>query len=167
MHKDLSESIWYKSLEKESDRGAAVIGAGLLDELLKDLLMATFVDENELCDERDLGSFYTRIKLVYSLGFIGAKTYNDLEIIRKIRNEFAHNHYLIDFDNQKINDLVKNIQYTAPKNSHASKHIHPFIFSVTIMASRLEKLIKKQKHASKGKDIEIIGKSISCARDRR
>src|SRR5262249_25604196 len=37
-----------------------------------------------------LGSFGARTKLVYALGLIGATARRDLDLVRRIRNEFAH-----------------------------------------------------------------------------
>ena len=80
----------------ESDRGAILISAALLDECLRSLIAIFLVDDkkevNELLGsekhyERPLGTFGARIKTAYCLGLISRDEFDDLRIIQKIRKE--------------------------------------------------------------------------------
>ncbi|MBE3654823.1 MULTISPECIES: MltR family transcriptional regulator [Vibrio] len=82
-------------LIEESDRGCALMAVAFIDELLIDLLKAYFV-ENEALTKRllsssgSLGSFSSRIDMAYALGLMSKNVVHDLNILRKIRNDFAH-----------------------------------------------------------------------------
>ncbi len=80
---------------RESDRATAVLGAASLDEEILQLLTQFLVDdENEVRDlldnERPLGAFGARIRAAYCMGLIAKEEFQDLKLIKAIRNEFAH-----------------------------------------------------------------------------
>ncbi len=52
-----------------------------------------------------LGSFATRIGLAYALGIYGPRTRHDLQILKDIRNAFAHANLAINFDTREVADL--------------------------------------------------------------
>jgi Mannitol repressor len=56
-----------------------------------------------------LGSFASRIKLAYLLGIITVSLYSDLEIMRKIRNSFAHGRQTVRFSDQSIKDRCRSL----------------------------------------------------------
>lgn len=94
-------------LMNESDRACALMAAAFLDDQLKELLSANFVDDksvrNRLLDQRGpLATFSSRIDMAYALGLIGKKALYDLNILRKIRNEFAHTAAPLSFEDVKI-----------------------------------------------------------------
>ncbi|MCI5057566.1 MAG: hypothetical protein MRY83_15740 [Flavobacteriales bacterium] len=89
-----------KSLEKEfkseSDRALAILGASAIDHSLGELLERTLIkvsknQEKLLTSDGPLSSFSSRIEICYRLGIISIKLRNSLHLIRKIRNDFAHN----------------------------------------------------------------------------
>lgn len=82
-------------LEQYSDRSAAIIGAAMVDEVVRDSIAAKFhVSDDKslplLAPEGPIGSYGARIRLAYALGIIGPIAYADLACIGKIRNKFAH-----------------------------------------------------------------------------
>src|ERR1051325_129004 len=82
-------------LERESDRGAALVGAAFLDDVLDVLLRAAFINEPDVVGKlmgmgRPLESFGSRAHLSYCMGLLGADVYADINLIREIRNDFAH-----------------------------------------------------------------------------
>ncbi len=84
---------FYEELQQEGPRGGVLLGAAFLDEHLRQLLQAFFVDHSasrELLQGYSLNSFSTRINLAFSLGLIPRDMHKDLCRIRDIRNEFAH-----------------------------------------------------------------------------
>jgi hypothetical protein len=91
----------------ESDRGAALTGAALLDDLLADVIRAGFVDdpkhvESLLKTDGPLGTFSARIKLAYCVGWIGPDVRDDLNLVREVRNKFAHVRTKIEFSDAGI-----------------------------------------------------------------
>jgi DNA-binding MltR family transcriptional regulator len=84
-----------EELNKESDRGAVLISAAFLDDLLRRTLRAFLIENTsakELVDEYPgpLSTFSARIHAAHALGLISDDERHDCHLIRKVRNEFAH-----------------------------------------------------------------------------
>jgi hypothetical protein len=81
-------------LRRESDRAVAVLGPAYADAILEDLLRAFLIEGKSadalLAVEGALGTFSSRINLAHALGLIRDSTHHDLELLRRIRNDFAH-----------------------------------------------------------------------------
>jgi len=93
LNEDVSRLV--EDLERESDRGAALVGAAFLDDVLDVLLRSAFVNEPEAVNKlmgmgRPLESFGSRAHLSYCMGLLGADVYADINLVREIRNDFAH-----------------------------------------------------------------------------
>lgn len=87
-----------------------------LDAQLTQLLEARLVKKAALtkalfAPTGPLASFSVRIDLAYLLGFIPSSARRDLHLIRKIRNEFAHNASLISFDDQALAARAKVLKF--------------------------------------------------------
>jgi hypothetical protein len=99
----------------ESDRACAVLGAALLDARLESLYnrrLRTLKDEL-LGFSGVLGALSARIRVAHALAWISEDVYFDLEQIRKIRNEFAHNFdHELSFANQSISSKCLNLRVT-------------------------------------------------------
>lgn len=117
-------NAFMKELQKESDRGAALVGNDYLDHLMKKFLEArmnqgktgaTAQDRPKRISEKllkypgPLSTAASRVDLAHVLGWIGPKMYADLVIIRNIRNKFAHFHRALDFNDKKIGDLCSGL----------------------------------------------------------
>jgi DNA-binding MltR family transcriptional regulator len=57
--------------------------------------------------EAPLSTFSSKIKLVYFFGLIPQELYRDLNLVRKIRNKFAHELDRLSFQDQSIADTVR------------------------------------------------------------
>lgn len=90
------------------DRAAGIIAVVDLQEALKMAISTKMValkktETDELFSGfGPLASFSAQIKIAYALGVIGRKTKRDLDIIRHIRNAFAHGKKRIDFKTKEI-----------------------------------------------------------------
>src|SRR5690606_9400320 len=107
-------SSFLKEFQEESDRGGALVGAALLDARLEHLLLAHLLPGKvgkELVSGRNapLGTFSVRIKMSYALGLITSTERHDLNLIREIRNEFAHAEHGITFENSRIVGLCSSL----------------------------------------------------------
>ena len=81
--------------EEKNERAAAIVGAAYLDTLLENILINFFVDDEQevgklLGVERPLGTYGSRTTVAYCLGLIGKTIRDDLRLVGKIRNRFAH-----------------------------------------------------------------------------
>lgn len=115
--KDDQWKEWMEEFKSESDRACAVLGPAVLDSQLYHLLKDYFVNDptkTEKLFEGPAGpaaNFSSRINLAYALGFISPDELYDLNIIRKIRNKFAHELHGLTFSIQHISDLCRKLKY--------------------------------------------------------
>lgn len=104
-------------LNKESPRGQVLVCCSLLEEQLRRILLCFFLDDplhGSLVDGANapLGTFSSRINACHALALITDDERNDLDQMRKIRNEFAHN-LKASFENQNIKDRSANLRFRA------------------------------------------------------
>lgn len=118
-----------EEFQGESDRIVAIVGGAYLDQLLTSLLQSVFIGEADaeglLSEIGPLGSNGSRCKLAYCLGLIRKHQRDDLALVAKIRNKFAHVHTSLSFDDVPINDLCKNLrqaQFLDTLRAAASHH---------------------------------------------
>ena len=104
-----------REFEAESDRAAAVLGAAWLDAKLEGLLENFFVNDSKTVTPLfeptgPLGTFAARSRLAYSLGLISRRSFDDLVLIRGIRNRFAHELHGVQFSDRDIVDACERLQ---------------------------------------------------------
>ena len=106
-----------RALTRETDRGCALYAAAYLDRAISDLLYLSLVENKNV--ERDLfegtaplASFSSRITLAYYLGKLSPSMRRDLNLIRKIRNDFAHSAENLTFETEAIANRCKALQYS-------------------------------------------------------
>lgn len=105
---------FFTGLKGESDRAAAVLGAAFLDALLDKALrkrLLPSLDKNAFENNGPLATFASRTTITHALGWIDADTKADLDLVRRIRNEFAHdpNHQL-SFESQQIKSRTSQLK---------------------------------------------------------
>ncbi|WP_439699124.1 MltR family transcriptional regulator [Mucilaginibacter sp. AW1-7] len=114
--KSYDEFIKFRSeLSKETDRGVALMAAALLDYELELLIKTKMLGTSSFLKDLfefngPLGTFSAKIKIAYSIGLISKETKSDLDLIRKIRNEFGHQYTPISFESTSIAALSKNLK---------------------------------------------------------
>jgi len=109
----------FEALSKESDRGVVLISASFLEEALESLLRARFSIRypkskssiNQLFDAfGPLSAFAAKLRICYAMDLIGGWVYRDLEIVRNLRNSFAHSVGFARFDLPEVVQLTKNLK---------------------------------------------------------
>lgn len=128
---------------KESDRGASLVAASMLDERLEDILSNYLVDTPTSKDlisgfNAPLGTFSARAAVALSLGLIQENEYKEITLIRKIRNEFGHGWKSISFESGRVADLCRQLPWLGPVEleSGATLRIR-FNFAVAILLTDL------------------------------
>ncbi|MEX1231864.1 MAG: hypothetical protein WEB58_16585 [Planctomycetaceae bacterium] len=115
-------SEWHRvidELDRESDRGVALIAAAFLDTALRSLLEASLAGGQTVADKlfnspnAPLGTFSSRIAMAYGLGHIGPHYFNALESVREIRNVFAHFRRALTFEDPEIRKWIEST-FTLP-----------------------------------------------------
>ena len=115
----------------ESDRACAVLGAALLDARLESLYRRRLdcFQEELLSGNGPLGTFSARIRLARALTWIDSDVQSDLDVIRSIRNDFAHSlDHELSFADQSIADRCRNLkvaQILIDANEYAASIPHP------------------------------------------
>ena len=132
-------SGFLEEFQNETDRGAALVGAALIDQRLERLLKFHFIECKESKEvlsggNAPLGSFSSRIKIAFCLGLITELEYKECDYIRRIRNEFAHKVHGLTFNDNKVHDLCKNLKANNP-GSHSARGY--FINSVILTSLAL------------------------------
>jgi hypothetical protein len=98
------------SFHDESDRGAAILAGSFAENALGHYLRFRMQDEkvaNELfAPLGPLASFSQRIAIAYAFGLISKQRYDDFELIRKIRNHFAHHPMDAKFADTEVQQLA-------------------------------------------------------------
>jgi len=104
-------------LNKESDRGRALISSGILEEQLRKVLIAFMADVPIVKSmtkgpTAPFGSFSARINGAFALGLLSDHEFRDLHLVRSIRNEFAHNVHM-SFDKENIKAMCEKFELKA------------------------------------------------------
>lgn len=175
----LSEIVKFRQLlTNESDRGCVLVGTSLIDLDLKNMISAHFIgvhlkDQKEFLEgQGPLATFSSRIKLSYFLGLISEDTYRDCNIIRKIRNEFAHKHEDISFQSPQIKSRCLSLSGRRVANPedldpalriHESDARHNFMATVISILGEIHSTWRKAKRPAlkKYKTNDLTMKKIS------
>ncbi|MDG9768007.1 MltR family transcriptional regulator [Stenotrophomonas maltophilia] len=118
--KDLADlQNFLTELQAETDRGLALVGLALLDEKLLETLQAFFVDGKSstrlLTDPNaPLGTLSARIEACAALGLITPDEHQEIGLLRRIRNEFAHKRHGLDFNSPKVAGLCTSLKSNLP-----------------------------------------------------
>jgi DNA-binding MltR family transcriptional regulator len=97
------------SLEEESDRGSALMAAAFIEEKIGELLQLFCVDNKKIYtrlfeNNGALATFSSKIDLAFLLGIIPKNIFDDLHLLRRIRNDFAHKASHITFESSPIKE---------------------------------------------------------------
>ena len=143
------------AFHNESDRGAAVLAAGFVDNLLESFLRALVVS-SKLADQLfgsfgPLGGFGQRIAVAYAFGFLPLGQHRDLDLIRRIRNYFAHHPLDASFATEAIAGLSEQLStWETAKNSKPSitrqeQSRYAYLFACAMLSGYLHTRIEKKR----------------------
>ena len=138
--------------EGSDDRSCALVLAAYLDQCLEVLLSHAFPNQQTSCnavfgDQRALGTFASKIDLAFFLNLIPESFQQDLHLIRKIRNQFAHSLHGEAFSKSPNKDRC--LSLTTPRDYPTGTdktiaemcRLEPrelFVFTGSVLASTLE-----------------------------
>ena len=99
------------AFENESERGCVLVAAAFLDRVLEELLCKHF--SNKLAGDQlvrgfnsPLGTFSSRITAALALGLLTESEHKQIDLVRRIRNEFAHTFANVKFSDSGIKSRV-------------------------------------------------------------
>lgn len=102
----------FSSLIRQQDDHAMVLSlATFIEDTLGRLLLSYFRNckaTRELVEgfNAPLGSLGTRIKAVYAFGLVTEDQFKDMELLRKVRNRFAHNWEGVSLEDSDIKAMI-------------------------------------------------------------
>ena len=104
-------------LNEESERGQALVSAAFIENFLERIIRAFLIEgksTDRLFDGANapLGTFSARISMTHALGLISDDERSDCDIVRSIRNDFAHN-FKTTYEDQSIKDQCANFHHSA------------------------------------------------------
>lgn len=155
-----------KTLQDQDERGLILSLSAFAEDTLGSLLKA-FMISSEAASQlvegfnAPLGTFSARIKSTYAFGLISKNQFQDLERLRKIRNEFAHTWKLTSLSQPKIEAHIKAMSYSRIDNVFPETPKDKIRSSITCilleLATNTDKLRKKQHQAKLIADHLITG----------
>lgn len=97
------------------DRAIVIIGSAYLETILEHILIEFFPENDKEVEflfgyDKPLGTYSNKVRMIYCLGLIEKKVMQDLKLIGKIRNRFAHN-LTVSFEDKDIIDWCKQLKW--------------------------------------------------------
>jgi len=107
MRSDKENNHFWSDLDNESDRGVALVSGAYFEQALGRCLTVYLTQSKSTSSllSGALQHFAPRIDACHSLRIIDTPTYERLQIVKRIRNEFAHR-LLADFEDDRIKNWV-------------------------------------------------------------
>lgn len=145
---------------RETDRGAALTACAHFDSILERMLAAYLLPGEQTNDllqagiTAPLGSLRARVAMCRALGLLQANEYEELTLMRRIRNKFSHNLECGSFDHESVRDLVDLLPWLGPdppddvdRESWEKNRRSRFNVAATILAFDLmyrERLVRRE-----------------------
>ena len=106
-----------EDFNRETERGAALAAAAFVDDLLLRIISAFLRPTEEAFDllmgfNAPLGTMQARTAAAHALGLISDEERTECDLVRKVRNEFAHK-VKMSFDDEKVRGLCMSMKYRA------------------------------------------------------
>lgn len=120
-HDEETVNGFLAQFQQESDKSIVISSAAIIEEVLEELLIfnSKQVDDKKLHERLfkytgPLSSFASKIDVCYFLGYINPDFYNDLHIIRGLRNQAAHSWKTFSFEEDSVKARIGNIKMWMP-----------------------------------------------------
>lgn len=149
-------SAFLSSFNKESDRGAALVAASMLDERLEEILRSFLVESAATRDllsgfNAPLGTFSSRASAALALGLIQENEFKEITLIRKIRNDFGHGWEPMSFSSDPVAKLTAQLPWLGPAEHEAGATLRArFNAAVSILLTDLlwrVRLVRKEQRS--------------------
>ena len=137
------------TFHKESDRGAAILAGSFLEHYLGLYLRSLTVDDKiagKLFDGMGpLATFSQRIAIAYAFGFIDKRQHSDLELIRKIRNYFAHHPIQGTFQAEEVETkaVMLSTYGDSPSGYKADHARQVYLFACGVLCGNFETAMRR------------------------
>jgi hypothetical protein len=127
-HDHFADFIKETNAEK-NDRGAAILLATNVENALQGALTRMFRTRSNIRKlfgvNSPLGAFSNKIEVGYALGILGQQTKANLDIIRTVRNAFAHAKIPITFETDQVKNACSHLVIPKLLPPHALRRENP------------------------------------------
>lgn len=151
----------HDEMAASGDRGAAVLGQAMLEEIIKDVIVATLQGganhkKKLVGDSESPGSlgFADQCRLAHCLDLVSARGLSDLLTIGRIRNRFGHSTDSISFTTPRISDQCDALTTLHDDGANSAE-----ILGISRGRDRYERCVT-------GLVISILGKAARLHRER-
>jgi DNA-binding MltR family transcriptional regulator len=129
-------AIFEELLDETSDRAVAITTYAIFDDVLLEIFQKHLNPDvpgslnSILNPSAFLGTSHNRAKLALALRWIGTEVYHDVDILRNVRNRFAHHVSVKSFQHEPIAGYVSSLETLplAKKALNTTKKRDQFIF---------------------------------------
>lgn len=154
--KDSEFKDFSNELEKESDRGIAIICHAYIEDLLKELLKKRLIEDKIFLKRLEKSiSFEQLLTLCFISGVVSKKERQDIKLLDEIRNKFAHRRKANSFDYANICEKCNKLRI--PKSiageSTRKKYISTAAYYIQILNLKL-------RYTKKVKNVEAESRSL-------
>ena len=110
---DLSDLVL--NLGKRASASAALVSGAIVEEWLQKILLLRMRPVSNRLAKRifdrygPLSTFAAKIDIAYAFGLLDETTFNDLRVIKEIRNKFAHSIEVTHFRSDEIDKLLRKL----------------------------------------------------------
>jgi mannitol operon repressor len=145
------------NLQRESDRGLALIASAniekqlsqVLHSFLRETATARLLLEGALSP---LSSLSAKLAACHALGLIDDFEYREINLIRKIRNKFAHSSEALTYSSLEVSSLCQELRSDLPDDGSEHNNRGKFMNSAIKMSLHLmyrSPWVKKEKRTEK------------------
>jgi hypothetical protein len=131
--------VAWENVRKDGSRGSVILAGTLVEDSLRALLISRMAPGVEKAS-----SFGAKIQMGFALKLYGERTFHDLELLRELRNLFAHGKLAIDFDTPEVKSVINQFHCHRRGESDPRKRF----YSVTTLL--LSHLILRHKDPKQG-----------------
>jgi len=152
-----------RALSKESDRGCVLLAVSYLEDALGKYILSYLYGTSKFKKDfvrTNLSSFNSRINFAFSIGLINENLFKDLNVIRDIRNKFAHSFELIELEDDQIKSMMSRINYKF-RDINTTKVRSQFISFVYVILSAILPTLGMNNNIKSPIDIDKLIREIA------
>jgi DNA-binding MltR family transcriptional regulator len=126
-------------IDTHNHRASAVLGGAFVEDALESAIQKRFIVLGKTKTDKlfdypgPLSSFDAKIRVGYAIGLYGQIIHNDLDVIRHIRNAFAHAKKPISFDTQEVINELQKSKYLQWRDANQNSDAYASIVRTTRM----------------------------------
>lgn len=121
-----------KELEESSDRAAAIVGTAVVQSVLCTLILEKLeckdaqLIKKMYAQNGPLASFYSQMHLARAMKLIDDATLREMDVLRRVRNAFAHSISSISFTTPEVLEECRKFRCPRQFGGHITKFPSPF-----------------------------------------